>query len=162
MDLITRETLFNQIRSWILDAGSIIRNIINYPLKVGIKSNPQDLVTEMDREVEFFFAEKIKEYYPEHYLLSEEGFGDNLSTSAGTIWVLDPIDGTMNFVHQKQNFAISLGIYHQGIGEIGFIYDVMNNNLYSALRGHGAYKNQKRLPKLDPNKKLDEAIISIN
>mgnify|MGYP001392145063 CR=1 FL=1 len=162
MDLITREILFNQIRSWILDAGAIIREKMNHPLKIGFKSNPQDLVTEMDKEVEFFFANKIKTYYPEHLLLSEEGFGDTLTTNSGIVWILDPIDGTMNFVHQKQNFAISLAIYDQGIGEIGFIYDVMNNHLYSALRNGGAYKNNKKLPLLNPNKKLDEAIISVN
>lgn len=162
MDLITREALFNQIRFWILEAGTIIRKKMNNPLKINFKSNPKDLVTEMDKEVEFFFASKIKRHYPEHLLLSEEGFGDKLLSSAGTIWILDPIDGTMNFVHQKQNFAISLAIYHQGIGEIGFIYDVMNNNLYSALRNGGAFKNNRKLPPLDPNKKLNEAIVSLN
>ena len=162
MDLITREALFNQIRFWILEAGTIIREKIDHPLKINFKSNPKDLVTEMDKEVEFFFASKIKEYYPDHLLLSEEGFGDQLSTIDGTVWVLDPIDGTMNFVHQKQNFAISLAVYDEGVGEIGFIYDVMNDNLYSALKDGGAYKNNKKLPPLNPHKRLNEAVISIN
>src|SRR5690606_29065843 len=78
------------------------------------------------------------------------------------VWVLDPIDGTMNFVHQKQNFAISLAVYDEGVGEIGFIYDVMNDNLYSALKDGGAYKNNKKLPPLNPHKRLNEAVISIN
>lgn len=162
MDTITRETLFNQIRYWILEAGKNIREKIYHPLEINYKSNPKDLVTEMDREVEFFFASKIKQYYPDHLLLSEEGYGDDFSTSKGTIWILDPIDGTMNFVHQKQNFAISLAVYDEGIGEIGFIYDVMNDNLYSALKDGGAYKNNRKLPPLDPNKKLNEAVISLN
>src|SRR5699024_11607850 len=103
MDVITRETLFNRVRYWILEAGAFIRNKINYPLPINTKSNPKDLVTEMDRKVEFFFATKIKRYYPSHLLLSEEGFGDKLTSSSGTIWVIDPIDGTMNFVHKKQD-----------------------------------------------------------
>src|SRR5699024_8738732 len=138
MDAVTRETLFNRVRSWTLEAGAFIRNKINDPLTINKKSNPKDIVTEMDRKVEFFFAAKIKRYYPEHRLLSEEGYGDTLTDSSGTVWIIDPIDGTMNFVHQKQNFAISIGVYEHGVGEIGFIYDVMNNNLFSAMRGNGA------------------------
>src|SRR5699024_9379441 len=129
---------------------------------IGTKSNPKDLVTEMDRKVEFFFANKIKRYYPQHFLLSEEGYGDTLSNSLGTIWIIDPIDGTMNFVHQKQHFAISIGIYEDGVGEIGFIYDVMNNNLYSAVRGNGAYKNDQKLPKLEEKVTLTKSIICLN
>src|SRR5699024_959169 len=162
MDKVQREILFNQIRSWILDAGKLIREKIDDPLTIDIKSNPKDLVTQMDREVELFFANKIKDYYPEHFLLSEECFGDKLKDKVGTIWVIDPIDGTMNFVEQKKNFAISIGIYHDGIGEIGFIYDVMNNNLYSAVRGNGAVKNNKRLQMLDVNLPLNEAVICMN
>src|SRR5699024_6741566 len=139
-----------------------IRNKINDPLTIKTKSNPKDLVTEMDRKVEFFFAAKIKRYYPEHRLLSEEGYGDTLTDSSGTVWIIDPIDGTMNFVHQKQNFAISIGVYEHGVGEIGFIYDVMNNNLFSAMRGNGAFKNARKLSPLDSGKKLHESILWLN
>lgn len=162
MDLITREALFNQVRSWILEAGDLIRKKMYNPLTIDTKSNPNDLVTELDKEVEFFFASKIKTHYPQHFLLSEEGYGDNLSSEVGTIWVLDPIDGTMNFVHQKQNFAISLGIYNEGIGQIGFIYDVMNNNLYSAMRNGGAFKNDYKLKRLNENLNLNHSIICMS
>ena len=162
MDVITRETMFNRVRAWILEAGAFIRNQINDPLVINTKSNPNDLVTEMDRKVEFFFASKIREFYPSHLLLSEEGYGDTLADESGTVWIIDPIDGTMNFVHQKQNFAISIGIYEQGVGEIGFIYDVMNNNLFSALKGNGAFKNAKRLKRLPSKKPLNESIVCLN
>lgn len=76
MNEVTREALFNQIRAWTLQAGALIRNKINEPRTIDIKSNPNDLVTEMDREVELFFAEKIKSYYPEHLLHGEEGYGN--------------------------------------------------------------------------------------
>jgi len=162
MNEITREALFNQVRDWTLQAGILIREKINSPGKIDIKSNPNDLVTEVDQEVEFFFANKIKTYYPNHLLLGEEGYGHKKIDQRQTIWILDPIDGTMNFIHQKQNFAISIGIYDQGIGEIGFIYDVMNNNLYSAMRGGGAFKNDQKLEPLDTNKQLNQSIICLN
>src|SRR5699024_8438701 len=73
MNKITREALFNQVRAWMLQAGSMIRESIAEPRTIDIKSNPKDLVTEMDREVELFFANKIKNYYPDHFLLGEEG-----------------------------------------------------------------------------------------
>ncbi|HLS23066.1 MAG TPA: inositol monophosphatase family protein [Pseudogracilibacillus sp.] len=163
MDNIEREILSNRLRSWILQAGKIIREKINDPLVVSTKSNPKDLVTEMDREVEFFFASKIKRFYPHHLLLGEEGYGHSELNKTDTIWIIDPIDGTMNFVHQKQDFAISIGIYHQGIGEIGYIYDVMNNNLFGALRGNGAYKNNVKLPSLEKDDlSLDESMVSFS
>lgn len=162
MDVIQREILFNRIRSWILDAGNIIRENMYDPLTIDTKSNPKDLVTELDRQVEFFFATKIKEHYPDHLLLSEEGYGDHLSHFDGTIWVIDPIDGTMNFVNQKQNFAISIGVYADGIGEIGFIYDVMRNNLYSAMRDNGAYKNNVRLQPLQEKLTLKESVLCMS
>lgn len=162
MDPITRESLFNQVRAWMLEAGAIIRYKINEPRTVNMKSSPKDLVTEMDKEIEKFFSERIKRHYPGHLLLSEEGFGDQLTSLEGTVWIIDPIDGTMNFVHQKRNFAISIGIYYQGIGEIGFIFDVMANNLYSAMRGNGAFKNDVKLPSLNNKLKLSESILCLN
>ena len=80
----------------------------------------------------------------------------------GIVWIVDPIDGTMNFVQQKRNFAISIGIFHQGIGEIGFVYDVMSDILYSAKRNEGAYKNDELLPPLKSQLKLEEAMLGFN
>lgn len=162
MDVIDREILFNRVRAWILEAGAFIRQNMDHPLTISTKSNPKDLVTQMDKQVEFFFASKIKQFYPEHLLLGEEGYGDEIINQSEIIWILDPIDGTMNFVHQKQNFAISIGIYCDGVGEIGCIYDVMNNNLYSALKGNGSYKNVHKLPPLKQNLQLEEAIICLS
>lgn len=162
MNEVEREVLFNRLRSWVLQAGAIIRKKIDEPLNVTMKSNRKDLVTEIDKEIEKFFVTRIRNFYPSHYLLTEEGFGDPVNTLEGIIWIIDPIDGTMNFVHQRQNFAISIGIYDRGIGEIGIIYDVMQNNLYCALRGCGAFKNDKKLSPLTENKRIEDAIICLN
>ncbi|MFD1849188.1 inositol monophosphatase family protein [Oceanobacillus bengalensis] len=162
MDSNLRNEIYTKGLQWIKQAGENIRTKINNPLVVDTKSNPNDLVTTMDRETESFFVTKIKETYPEHAIVGEEGYGDKLSSMDGTVWVIDPIDGTMNFVHQKRNFAISVGIYQDGIGEIGFIYDVMSDILYHAKRNEGAYKDNVKLPSLKTDTNITEAIIAMN
>lgn len=157
-----RNTLYNHAKEWILEAGELIQSSLDKPLTIDTKSNANDLVTEIDRNTEAFFAKKIKAHYPSHLLLSEEGFGDTVDNLDGTVWIIDPIDGTMNFVHQKRNFAISLAIYHEGVGEIGFIYNVMDDVLYHVKKGEGAYRNDKQLQPLDQTVKLEQAILLIN
>lgn len=155
-----REEIFVQAKKWIEEAGNIIVNRINDDLMIDTKAHANDLVTEMDQDIELFFANKIKEKYPTHLLLGEEGYGDEVTSLEGTVWIIDPIDGTKNFVHQKKNFAISVGIFHEGVGEIGFIYNVMADILYSAKRNHGAYKNNVKMEPLNNAVKLEEAIFS--
>lgn len=162
MDNSIREDIYNHAREWIEEAGSIIREKINDPLDISTKSNPNDLVTSMDKSTEKYFVDKIKSTYPDHRLLSEEGFGDKVETVDGVIWIIDPIDGTMNFVQQKRNFAISIGIYQDGIGEIGLIYNVMDDILYHAKRGEGAFKDGEKLQSLQNGMILEESIIGLN
>ncbi|WP_194165705.1 inositol monophosphatase family protein [Oceanobacillus sp. CFH 90083] len=162
MNLQQRQEIYETAKSWIFEAGNEIREHMNGPLGIETKSNPNDLVTVLDKQTEKFFVDRIHESYPEHHIIGEEGFGDTLSNVDGTIWIIDPIDGTMNFIHQKRTFAISIGILHNGIGEIGFVYDVMGDNLYHAKRGEGAFKNDIQLAPLDRKKKLEESIIGMN
>src|SRR5699024_12100807 len=107
-------------------------------------------------------VKNIKDISCEYYIFGEEDYGDGIIALEGTVWIIDPIDGTMNYVHQKRNFAISIGIYHEGIGEIGLIYDVMRDDLYDAIRGEGAFKNGVQLPMLDESVTLNESIIAMN
>jgi len=162
MDTKLRDDIFQHAKEWILKAGETIRGKINDPLIIDTKSNPKDLVTTMDKETEYFLATNIKKTYPNHLLFSEEGYGDDVTSLDGVVWIVDPIDGTMNFVQQKRNFAISIGIFSEGIGEIGFVYDVMADILYSAKRNEGAYKNDVKLPPLKPQLVLDETMLGFN
>lgn len=162
MNKLNRKELYNDAKQWILEAGASICEKINDPLIIDTKSDPNDLVTTMDKETEKFFVSKIKAKYEDHLLLSEEGFGDIVRSLDGTVWIIDPIDGTMNFVQQKRNFAISIGIYHDGIGEIGLIYNVMEDVLYSAIKGEGAYKNGVKMPPLGHHVEFNKAMIGLN
>jgi myo-inositol-1(or 4)-monophosphatase len=128
---------------------------------IDTKSSADDLVTNIDQETEQFFIERIRETYPEHQILGEEGFGDKLDKLDGTVWIIDPIDGTMNFVHQQRNFAISVAVYEDGVGKVGLIYDVVHDELYHAKLGEGAYLNDTKLPDLE-EVTVDRAVIALN
>ncbi len=155
------ELIDRYAKSLIKEAGQQIRHSFSSHIHIDSKSNANDLVTNIDREIEQFFISRIKTDFPEHKILGEEGFGDDIKTLSGIIWMLDPIDGTMNFVHQKRNFSISLGIYQDGIGILGYIYDVVHDELYYAKKGEGAYLNDERLPQLKTTP-LNESIIGVN
>ena len=163
MTEINHIELYNDAKKWILEAGANIREKINDPLIIDTKSDANDLVTTMDKETEKYFAEKIRTNHPGHLLLSEEGFGNDVKSLDGAVvWIIDPIDGTMNLVQQKRNFAISIGIYHDGVGEIGLIYNVMEDVLYSAIKGEGAFKNDVKLPHLKEHVNFNQAMIGLN
>ena len=158
MDL---DHVYEQAKNWVREAGERIRSSFDKTLDIHTKSDPNDLVTDIDRDTEKFFIEKIRDSYPGHRILGEEGFGDKLTDLDGVVWIIDPIDGTMNFIHQQRNFAISLGIYENGIGKIGLIYDIVHDELYSAVAGRGAYLNEKLIPKLEQTR-VEEAILALN
>lgn len=155
------EDIYVHAQEWVNEAGNRIRSSFDKTLNIQTKSDPNDLVTNIDKEIEQFFIKKIRGVYPNHQIMGEEGFGDELKSLEGIVWLIDPIDGTMNFIHQQRNFAISLAVYENGIGKIGLIYDVVHDELYHAIRGNGAFLNQKAIPVLkDTNVK--ESIIALN
>lgn len=146
---------------WIKEAGERIKDSFTRELVVETKSNKNDLVTEVDKATEEFFLLKIKKAFPEHRILGEEGIGASIKDLKGIVWIIDPIDGTMNFVHMQRDFAISIGIYEDGIGMIGLIYDVVADELYHAVKGNGVYMNETKLLPLQ-EVKVEEAIIGLN
>jgi myo-inositol-1(or 4)-monophosphatase len=155
------EKINTYAKQWTKEAGVKIRSSFSTTLNISTKSNANDLVTNIDRDIEKYFIEKIRAIFPEHRILGEEGFGDELDHSEGVVWLIDPIDGTLNFIHQQRNFAISVGIYENGIGMIGIIYDVVHDEMYCALKGKGAYINDQVIPELRETN-VNKAIIGIN
>ncbi|WP_170006858.1 inositol monophosphatase family protein [Bacillus fonticola] len=155
------KTIYEDAKHWIYEAGERIRESLQQELTVDTKSNRNDLVTNVDRETEQYFIERIKEKYPSHVILGEEGFGDEVKSTDGIIWIIDPIDGTVNFVHQQTFFCISIAVYEDGVGKVGLVYDVMHDELFEARKGEGAYVDGKRLNVLRPVN-LEDSILSIN
>ncbi|MEI2325531.1 inositol monophosphatase family protein, partial [Pseudomonas aeruginosa] len=109
---------------WIREAGERIL-ASQKPLQIETKSDRNDLVTNIDKETDQFLIGKIRTTFPDHHILGEEGFGEDIRDTEGILWIVDPIDGTVNFVHQKVNFMISIGVYENGEGKLGYIYDVV-------------------------------------
>lgn len=145
----------------ILQAGEQIRESLSKELIIETKANPNDLVTNIDRKIEQFFVGEIKKFDPSHKILGEEGMGDKIVTLDGPLWIIDPIDGTMNFIKQHRNFMISIGFFVDGAGKLGYLYDVMRNELIYAIRGEGAFLNHQSIGKLKPLA-IEEAVIGIN
>ncbi|XJS11434.1 inositol monophosphatase family protein [Aerococcaceae bacterium WGS1372] len=141
--------LHHRILVWMEQAAKTLRQSLNRDIEVEEKQNAKDLVTEMDKATEKFFIDKINQYYPEHRVIGEEGFGDKPSDTKGIIWVIDPIDGTLNFVKSKNHFGIMLGIFLDGEPLAGYIYDVMNCDLYYGIVGEGAYLNNLPLKSIE-------------
>lgn len=152
------------VSPWIKEAGERIRKEIQAnqdEISVEVKTSPNDLVTNLDFETEKFIVEKLRETYPNHKIVSEEGFGDNVDSMEGSIWFIDPIDGTLNFVKQQENFCIMLAYYKDGVGLLAYIYDVFKNKFYHVIKGKGAFCNDQAFPKL-LDRPLGDGLVALN
>ncbi|EAW12100.1 inositol monophosphatase family protein [Aspergillus clavatus NRRL 1] len=147
-------------------AGEIITTALPSTGSTGSKKNSADLVTEYDRAVETMISTVLAERYPDYNFHGEETYDPaNLLTDAPT-FVVDPIDGTVNFVHGFPYACVSLGFAVNRVPVVGVVYNPFNKTLYSAIRGQGAYLNQStKLPlnreNLEPLHGLENALIGI-
>jgi len=123
-------------------------------IKVAEKS-PNNYVTEVDQRVEQEIITIIKRAYPEHSIVGEES-GEHEGNDYQ--WIIDPIDGTRNFMHGLPHFAVSIAIAYKNKIEHGVIYDPVRQELFTATRGKGAKLNDRRI-RVGTKKKLEEALL---
>lgn len=135
-----------------LIAGTRIEKIEN-------KSSERDLVTEADKAVETYLTKKILERFPGHEILGEETYNPDRKYNKGNLWVIDPIDGTTNFVKQRDDYCTIICYFENGNPLLAYIYEIGKDDLYWAVSGDGVYLNDKRLEEPD-NKSLRESIVS--
>lgn len=109
---------------------------------IDTKTGPTDLVTQADRAAEEAIKSFLLERYPEHAFLGEEGGQDR---EAEHRWIVDPLDGTVNFAHGFPFFAVSIALEVQGRLELGVVLDSTRDELFWAVRGRGAYLNGRPL-----------------
>lgn len=149
------------VEVWLSEIGRMLRASLDRDLEVQEKTSHADLVTEMDKQVEAYLIQQIRQHFPQDRILGEEGQGDPIEDTRGRIWIIDPIDGTLNFVKQGNYFATMIGIYQDGQAQAGYIYDVMRDDLYYGIVGEGVYLNHQALqPCLDHQ--LEDALLLIN
>ena len=121
-----------------------------------IKKGPTDYVTEVDKKVESLVFEEIKKYYPEDNFLGEES-GHEVNTS-NTTWILDPIDGTTNFIHGYPQYCISLACVVADQTQHAVIIDPTRREEFSASRGKGAELNGERI-RVSKRSSLKDALV---
>jgi myo-inositol-1(or 4)-monophosphatase len=116
-----------------------------------------DFVTEVDRASENVIIEVLREAYPNHAILAEES-GASKGSQADYVWIIDPLDGTTNFIHSVPHYCISIGLQHKGVMQQGVIFDPIKNELFTATRGAGAYLNDKRI-RVSSRDRIADALI---
>ena len=111
---------------------------------------PKDLVTDADLASQIAIRKRLADAYPDYaFVGEEEGENDPPASvrrgqpDAPACWVVDPLDGTVNYVHRLQGFAVSIGLYHAGKMRLGVIYDPVSDDIFTAVDGRGAHVNQR-------------------
>jgi myo-inositol-1(or 4)-monophosphatase len=138
-------------------AANIIRRQVQHVDAIPIERKARhDYVSEVDKACEEEIVRQIRRYYPEHAFLGEEGGAQGEGEAT---WVIDPLDGTSNYLHGIPHFAISIAQQVNGRSEHGVVYDVMRDEMFTASRGKGAYLNQKRI-RCSARASLDEAVLA--
>lgn len=155
------KTKFELMKAWAIECGEVLKSQFAEEGLVQQKTNHQDIVTPFDVMIETKITNSIKAHYPEDAIIGEES--DVRSHSAAdNLWIIDPIDGTVNFVNQKRHYAISVAYYEQGEPVFGIVYDVESGEMYHAYRSCGAFKNDAPLAVRSEPKPVHEWILASN
>lgn len=137
-------------------AGALLRAVQEQERSIEAKG-PVDVVTDADRASEALIVGAIRERFPEHAIVAEEG-----SATAGDgryQWLIDPLDGTMNYLHGLPIYSVSLALLHHGALQLGVVYDPSRGELFAAERGGGARCNGRAL-RVSAVAQLERALIS--
>lgn len=154
------EAKFAFAKKIVLEAGDFLRQHLHDQLDIQIKSHFTDLVTQLDQQVEADLTSKILKQYPNDKILGEEG-SQKISISDGNVWVIDPIDGTTNFIVQQEDFAVLLAYFENGQGKFAVLYDVMKDEMIHGGIDFPVCLNQQALP-VFKNKDLNQGLIGLN
>ena len=126
-------------------AGKIIMDAYRTDFRVDFKQGaPMNLVTEIDRRSEHAIVEVLGAAFPDHRILAEEG-GESPRRDSPFRWLVDPLDGTVNFAHGFPAFCVSIGLEVEGRIVLGVVYDPLHRELFEAEVGKGAFLNGERL-----------------
>ena len=123
-------------------AGDSIVREMDRACDISVESKGKnDFVTEVDRNAEEIIINTIKNAYPDHAFLAEE---TGQKGEGNFLWIIDPLDGTTNFLHSFPHFAVSIALQHKGVLDQAVIYDPLKQELFTASKGKGAQLNNKK------------------
>jgi myo-inositol-1(or 4)-monophosphatase len=146
-------------RQTALAAGNVLRQNFSQPHQVQLKGR-HDPVTESDFQSQQLIIQTLFQAFPEHGFLAEEtGTPDTADNSGDGIWIIDPLDGTVNFAHNFPMFCVSIAFQWQGEVVYGVVYDPMREELFEARQGQGAWLNQQPI-KVSLVNDLDQALVA--
>lgn len=140
-----------------LAAGGVIREFLGRPAEVRTKG-AADLVTEVDTRCEELIRGVLLGCFPSHAVLGEEGGGPR--SLVDHLWLVDPVDGTRNFVHGYPWVGVSIALQVRGRVEVGVVYDPVRDELFWAVRGEGAFLNGTRLSVSDTGELSDSLLLT--
>jgi myo-inositol-1(or 4)-monophosphatase len=127
------------------------------------KSTPVDLVTEMDKKAEEHIVKRVQEVRPNDSFLGEEGTAQQVSNPSNVRWIIDPIDGTVNYFYNHPYWAVSIGIEIDGEIQVGVVAAPLLHEIYYAVKNEGAYlehDGKKTKLKTNSGAKLDKALVA--
>ena len=120
------------------------------------QKSKNDFVTKVDKLSEKKIIGHIDKAFPDHSILAEES---GATPGDGTCWIIDPLDGTSNYIHQFPMFAVSIGVAHRGTLVAGVVYDPLHKEMFTATRKGGAFLNGRRL-RVSPVPRLSSALMA--
>ena len=118
-----------------------------------------DFVTEVDQNSERVIIETLLTAYPDHGILAEESGSTHGNPNADHIWIIDPLDGTTNFIHGFPVYCVSIALQVRGKLEQAVVYDPTRNDLFTATKGRGAFLNDRRI-RVSKRTRLNECLLS--
>ena len=119
---------------------------------------PNDFVTEVDHAAEAAIIETLLDAYPGHAILAEESGRTHGAKDSEYIWIIDPLDGTTNFIHGLPMYCVSIALSFRGQLQQGVVYDPARNDLFIASKGRGAFLNDRRL-RVSKRNRMNDALI---
>jgi myo-inositol-1(or 4)-monophosphatase len=137
-------------------AGAFIRESFGRPLRVELKG-PTDPVTEVDRHCELMIRDSLSQRHPEISFWGEE-FGGWRRQESDWFWLVDPLDGTKNFVHGYPFVAVSIALVHHQAVQLGVVYDPLREELFHAIAGGGAFLNGTPI-EVSRAQRLEQALV---
>ncbi len=140
-----------------LEAGKFLKMNVGKIRHIEYKGGQEtNLVTEIDKKSEQLIIGKIKQHFPHHDFLCEESGAAEVKSEYR--WIIDPLDGTVNYTHALPIYSVSIGLEYKGEIILGVVYDPNSDELFTAEKGKGAWLNKKRI-EISKTTKLIESLV---